>query len=200
MPRLTKPHISWMRLASNLLSPPVIWAALVFPIAFKDAESSQQAVAWALTYGILVCAMPLVYIGWLVHRGRITDMNMSVRKERFRPLLVSIGCTTIAWWVLRFMGAPAVVPRFALFSLTQLVVMMLITLVWQISVHTMSMAGAVVAIGLLFGLLPALFMLPLLALVGVARLKLRRHTPAQVIAGTVIGAFIPLALFVIHAW
>src|SRR5215468_1157785 len=153
MKRLNAKDITWMRLVSDLLSPPVIWAALSFPIAFRDAQNTEQAVTWALTYGVLVCVLPLIYIGWLLKRGDIGDIHMSVRSERYRPLMVSILCTTIAWWVLRFMGAPSVIPRFALFSLAQLIAILLITFVWQISVHTMSMAGAVVAMGLLFGLI-----------------------------------------------
>lgn len=190
-----EPVVPWARLISNLLSPPVIWAVLAFPIAFRDADSRDQAILWAATYGVLVCLMPLLYIVWMVRRGRIGDIHMKLRKERLRPFLVSIACTVVAWWALRLMGAPSVVPQFALFSLVQLVVMAMITLVWQISMHAMSISCAVVAIGLLFGILPALVATPLIPLVGAARLKLHRHTPAQVVAGTLVGALIPVILF-----
>jgi membrane-associated phospholipid phosphatase len=86
-------------------------------------------------------------------------------------------------------------PLFALFSLIQLLVMLVITLVWQISVHAMTITGAVVTTGALFGLQTALLLSPLIALVGVARIKLRRHTLSEVIAGGVLGALLTLGMF-----
>jgi len=104
-------------------------------------------------------------------------------------------CTTVAWIVLRLMGAPSVMPLFVLFCLIQLAIMTVITLVWQISIHAVSITGATVATGALFGTIPALFTIPLIFIVGAARLKLKRHTPAQVVVGSVVGAVIPILLF-----
>jgi membrane-associated phospholipid phosphatase len=182
---------------SDILSPPIVWAALAFPIAFRDAPTQAHAISWALVYVVLVCLLPLVYIATMVRRGIITDIHMRVRQQRLRPFVISILCTTVAWATLRLMGAPAVMPLFALFSLVQLAVMALITLTWQISVHAISISGAAVALGVLFGLIPALVTLPLIILVGAARIKLNRHTPAQVIVGTVVGVIVPVALFMV---
>lgn len=187
--------LSWARLISDILSPPVVWAVLAFPIALRDADSDEQAIQWAVVYGILVCVLPIIYIGWMVRRGSITDIHMQVRKQRILPFLVSMACTGMAWGVLRLMGAPALVPQLAIFTMVQLGLMLAITLVWQISMHAMSITGAVVAAGALFGPTPALVLFPLIPIVGAARLKLRRHTPAQVAAGMVLGALVPLILF-----
>ena len=46
--------------------------------------------------------------------------------------------------------------------------------------------------GIIFNVGVALLMIPLVPLVAAARLNLKRHTPAQVIAGTVIGALLPV--------
>ncbi len=100
----------------------------------------------------------------------------------------------MAWWVLRFMGAPPVLPLLALFSLVQIATMALITLVWQISMHAMSIAGATIATALLFGIGYALFTVPLIMLVSAARLKLNRHTPPQIIARTLVGALVPVVV------
>src|SRR5690606_32331646 len=153
------------------------------------------ALGWALIYGLLVCLLPMIYVGVMVKLGRITDLHMRVRSQRLRPFLVSIICTTFAWWVLRFMGAPPLVPLFALFSLAQLAVMAVITLVWQISMHMMSITGAMVAAFAFFGPLWALLIIPLIVLVGTARIKLKRHTFAQVLGGMAVGVLVPLVLF-----
>lgn len=194
----THDNVPWARFVSNVLSPPLVWAVMAFPIALRDAEVKADGVAWAMIYTILVCLMPLLYIAWMVRRGMITDIHMRVRQERFRPFLVSLGFAGLAWWVLRLMDTPDVVPLFALFSLMQLAVMAIITLVWQISMHTMSISGAVVAVGALFGWFPALILTPLVVLVAAARLKLQRHTLAQVIAGVMVGVLIPALLFTMN--
>ncbi len=184
----------WARLVSDLCSPPMVWAVLVFPIAFRYAASRGQAITWALTFGVLVCLLPVLYIVWMVRRGKIGDIHMKERHERLRPFLVSILCTAVAWQILRMMGAPAMLPMVAVFSVVQLAIMTLITLVWQISMHTMSITGAIVATGIVFGPVSALVISPLVPLVGAARLKLHRHTLAQVIAGSLVGAIIPLII------
>jgi hypothetical protein len=187
-------RLYWARAISNLFSPPMVWAVLVFPMAFRYAESPAQALLWAFTYGILVCLTPVLYIVWMVQRGKIGDMHMKERRERFLPFLFSMVCTTVAWQVLRFMGAPPMLPMVAIFTLAELAVMASITLVWQISMHAMSIAVAVVATAIVFGPMSALIVSPLMPLVGVARLKLERHTLGQVVAGLLVGALIPLVL------
>lgn len=187
--------LSWARLVSDVLSPPVVWAAFAFPIAFHQSDSQLQALWWATVYITLVCVLPIIYIALMVKRGSITDIHMRVRQQRIRPFMVSIVCTAIAWLVLRTMGAPSVVPLFAMLSLIQLAVMAAITLVWQISIHAVSITGVTIATAVLFGLVPALFTVPLIVLVGAARLKLQRHTLAQVVVGTLVGATVPILLF-----
>jgi len=175
----------------------VIWSFLAFPIAFHNAPSPQQALLWAFTYCVMVCILPAVYIGYMVWRGQITDLHMEVRKERIRPFLVSLVGTALAWGLLRWMGAPSLLTTFALVSFVLLGTMLVVTLSWQISMHSMSITCAVVATGALYGIGPALLISPLIPVVGVARLKLRRHTVAEVIAGSLVGAGVTALLLLI---
>ncbi|MGQ9888603.1 MAG: hypothetical protein ACUVSX_08955 [Aggregatilineales bacterium] len=185
----------WAQVVSNVLSPPLVWAAMVLLIALRDARTPQQAFEWAFVYSLLVCLLPMLYVAWMVRRGSITDLHMRVRRERLRPFAVSLTCTLAAWWALTAMDAPPIVPLFALCSLVQIAVMAGITLVWQISMHAMSISGAAVAAGAFFGAAPALLILPLVLLVSAARLRLKRHTVPQVLAGAAVGVLVPLALF-----
>jgi hypothetical protein len=183
---------SWARVVSDVVSPPVVWAVLALPVALQYSQSTQNAVFWALLYGFFICLLPIIYVAYNVKRGNITDLHMKERRQRFRPLLVSLLSTAIVWWLLKFLGAPRAFPLLAMLSLIQIGVIALITLVWQVSMHMMSIAGAVVAVGILFSTGPAFIVLPLVPLVAAARLNLHRHTPAQVIAGTVIGSVVPV--------
>ena len=141
--------------------------------------------------------MPALYVVWMVKRGYISDIHMKIRSERLRPFLVSILCTGSTWAILRLSNTPIVMPMMAAIMLTLLVVMTIITLVWQISMHAMSVTGAVIAVGVFFGLIPALIVMPLVPLVGAARLRLQRHTLAQVIVGTLLGGVVTLALLAV---
>ena len=66
--------------------------------------------------------------------------------------------------------------------------MLIGTLFIHISFHAAGMASVIAATGLMFGFEQGLVFLPVLLLVVLARLVLGRHTPAQIILGTLIGA------------
>ena len=187
---------AWPRLVSDVLSPPVIWALLAFPVAYHADGGQGNALVYALVYGAMVCWLPVLYIAWNVRNGNITDLHMKVRAERIRPFIVTILGSMVALALLVAINAPRLMPMFTLFSLIQLGLMTLITLVWQISMHAMSITGAVVAAGAMFGVGPALVLFPLVPLVGAARLKLGRHTLSQIVAGAGVGALMTVLLFV----
>lgn len=188
-------QLSWARVISDVLSPPVVWAALAIPIALRDAPDRGTGWAWAADYIVLVCLIPIVYIGWMVKLGRITDMHLKVRRQRLLPFAVSISGALAALLSLSLLDASPVMLLFALFTLIQLALIAAITLTWQISVHAMSISGAVVAAGVLFAPVMALLVLPLVVIVGAARIHLKRHTLSQVVAGTVAGMVVPALLF-----
>lgn len=187
-----KPRLSWARLVSDIISPPLVWAILVVPVAFQYSESTANAIFWAVLYGIFISLLPILYVAYHVWRGNISDIHMKNRSERIRPLLVSILCTSIVWWLFKILGAPRAFPLLALMTLLQMIIIAIITLSWQISMHTMSIAGAVVAVGIIFSVNTALMFVPVVPLVAAARLNLKRHTPAQIIAGTILGALVPI--------
>ncbi|MEZ4669006.1 MAG: hypothetical protein R3E39_13955 [Anaerolineae bacterium] len=194
----TEVSARWARFVSNVISPPMVWAVMGFIIAVHSAKTQTDALVWALTYSVPVCLLPILYIAWEVRRGNIGDIHMKERHERTRPFLVSIICTALAWVLLRLMGTPDILPLVAGVTMLQLTAMAVITLVWQISMHAMSISVAVVATGVVFGPATALAVFPLVPIVGAARLKLHRHTLAQVIAGAAIGALIPLVVLAIQ--
>jgi membrane-associated phospholipid phosphatase len=193
----TGTSLRWARLVSDILSPPVVWGAVAFPVAFRAADSTNRALLWALVYTALVCVLPAVYIGQAVYRGKITDIHIQQREQRIRPFLVSMMGTGLAWFVLFLLGAPALMPMFALFSLFQIALMLAITFYWQISMHAMSITGAVVVTGALYGPAAALILSPLIPVVGTARIKLRRHTLLQVVAGGCVGGGLTLLMFLV---
>ena len=190
--------MNWARHVSLLLSPPPVWALMAVPVALRDATSVAEGLCLAGLYGLLVCLLPMLYVALMVRRGEISSLDMPLRAQRRRPFLVSITCTAIAWWALQRNGAPEVMTFLTLCSLALITSVALITQLWQVSMHMMSITGVMVAAGAFFGLPWALPVLPLWALVAAARLRLGRHSPAQVLGGALLGVVVPLALFALQ--
>jgi hypothetical protein len=193
------PEFSWARVVSDVVSPPVVWAVMVLPVAFAYSATAGQALGWALIYSLLICLLPLVFIGGMVWYGKIGDMHMKERRDRLYPFIVSILCTTLACIILYAMNAPRILPLLALISLINITVIAIITLMWQISMHAMSITSATIAVGVFFSVGSALLLVPLVVLVGAARLSLKRHTPAQILAGTLVGALVPVIVLLLIA-
>ncbi len=191
---MSRTNPDWAEFVSNVVSPPVVWSIMAFPIAALDAPSTSKMLTWALIYVVLVSAVPTLYILLQVRRGNIADMHMPNREERIRPFIVSIITTSIAVVALYVSSASPIMRLFAISSLIQLTLMALITTMWQISIHMISISGVVVTVGALFGATPVLLTAPLVPLVALARLKLHRHTRAQVVAGIILGALSVSAL------
>ena len=183
---LSKPN--WAKAVSNVVSPPVVWGLMAIPIAERDAPSTGEALAWALAYIFFFSIVPILYVSLQVKRGIITDMHMPIREERIRPFLVSLMSGTLGLIVLNKLDVSGLMNLFVVTTLLQLALMGLITSFWQISAHMISITGATVIVAVIFGLLPAIIIAPLIPLVAFARLNLLRHTRAQVVAGVVVGA------------
>jgi hypothetical protein len=181
-------NLSWARIVSDVLSPPAVWALMALPIAARNSTSLQDTLTWASIYIFLVAIVPTLYIALQVHRGNISDIHLQYRQERIWPFIVSTMSAALATLLLFQIHASTIMKLFAVSSLVQLSIMATITIVWQISIHTMSISGVAVTAGALFGLPVALLFVPVVILVAMARLKLERHTRIQVIAGVVIGA------------
>lgn len=184
------------RIISDVFSPPVVWGALAFPIAARAADTPEKVLLWASIYVFFVTILPSLFIVFMVLTGRITDVHVRVRKQRILPFIVTIVCSLVAVIILAALNSP-IMPEFALISMIQVVVILTITLFWQISMHAMSITTAVVVTGILYGFAPALLVSPLIPIVGASRVVLRRHTVAQVIAGGAVGAALTLILILL---
>lgn len=186
----------WARNVSDIVSPPVVWTLLAFPLALSAPDIARgEAFAAATLYGFIVCWLPVMFIGYMVKKGKITDIHMKLRRQRILPFGVSITCSAGALWMLSLAKVSSVLLLFGLSTLVGLVVMAVVTFFWQISIHAMSITSAVTVTGIVFGTSAALLLTPLIFLVAAARLRLKRHTVMQLIAGSIVGVLVPYIVF-----
>lgn len=170
---------------SQVGSPPVLAAIGLFMVAASLA--TPRAWLWATIYVVVAILSPLLFLVWLVRRGHVTDLDVQLRAQRNRPLLFTMGCTGLAWLLLVAGAAPARMIGLAGGITLQTVFLLTITLRWKISVHTATAAGVAVLACHLLGTPLPLLGVPLVAW---SRVRLKRHTLAQTIAGGLLGATI----------
>jgi membrane-associated phospholipid phosphatase len=167
---------------TNVGSPPVL-----APVAMAlTATVLAEPLAWMWTglYVLLTVVTPVLYLTWLKHRGLITDLDVQLREQRMRPMLFTLACGVLAWLVLLIGAAPVQMTLLAGLLWLQMIVILSITLRWKISVHCATAAGAATVACVSLGTPLPLLVVPVIAW---SRVRLRRHTLAQTVAGSLLG-------------
>lgn len=192
----SKPELSWAKLVSDVLSPPIVWAVLILLIGHHYTTTASEALYWSVIFIGLICLLPLTYIVIMVGTGKIGDLHMRRRQDRYKPLLLTIISGVVAWVFLKTQGAPPAFSVLALITIVQMTVILIITFSWQISMHAMAITSATIATAAIFGISAGILLVPLIMLVGAARLSLECHSPAQIFAGAMVGAWVPTLLLI----
>lgn len=144
---------------------------------------------------LMLFIMPALAILALYRAKIISDPGLDTRNERTVPYCITAACYIICAYFLVRIGAPLWLVGIIAGGLLAIVIDLLVNLRWKISGHLTGMGGLVAVV--LFIAANHLNVMPMLAiaiaaiflagLVATARLALRRHTPLQVVAGTLCG-------------
>lgn len=179
-------HIRIARYISAILSPIVVSLPSVLLVALYH-ERNQFTVALNTFLTLFFLSIgPMIYILVGVRLGKFSDVDVSDRTQRSGPYIFGIISAFIGFLILLLIHGPKNLQTILLLTVIIGIIMMIITLWWKISVHASSLAGAATVLTALYGAI----MLPtfaLVVLVGWSRVVLRRHTLAQVIAGSCLN-------------
>ncbi|MDR6317748.1 phosphatase PAP2 family protein [Actinoplanes couchii] len=177
------------RVVTEILSPAVLVAVVLFAVAWASAETPMSALVTGVIAAAAASFLPIAYILRGVRRGAWTDRHVGERSQRTLPMLVCLGSTASGTLALAAAGAPRDLLALIACMAAALVVATPITLLarWKISIHSLVAAGTAVTFTVVFGWV-LLFTWPLAAAVGWSRVRLGDHTTAQVLAGAVVGA------------
>jgi hypothetical protein len=145
------------------------------------------ALTWSSLYILLADLLPLAYLVRLVRQGKVGDLHVAIRDQRLRPLMVMLACMALAFAAAIALGAPRPLSVFLGLGLVQGVLLTVVTVFWQISFHAAAAAAMVCAVAVVYGTLAALFLTPILLIVAWARLRLKRHTFRQIVAGAAVS-------------
>lgn len=170
-------------LFSYLASPPV--AALVSFLAAAQHLGGGGAWAWAIVHTLVAIVFPVAVLVAMQRRGEVADLEITHRSQRVMPLMFTLTLTGYSLFLMETGGAPALLRQLALGSSVLTAGLLLVTRHWKISVHAAGVALAGVVLWSVWG--TALPLVVGCAAMAGARIHLGRHTPAQVLAGTLLG-------------
>jgi membrane-associated phospholipid phosphatase len=154
-----------------------------------------DGLGWGAVAALFAGVVPMVFISRGVRHGRWDDRYVGAKRPRLIVLAFIIASVAVGLTLLVGLGAPGELTGYIGCMLPSVAVLAAITTLWKISIHCAVAAGSVTILALLFGpgLAPAYL---LVALTAWSRVVLKDHTPAQVIAGSVLGV---AAAFVTYA-
>ena len=177
------------RRVSLLFNPLVIGVPLVVLIGVKDQGGFRtDLVPVALLCVGIMSLLPLAYTLVLMRLGIVKNFNVSDRRQRVYLFPVLLACFLAVVQILhRTEGVSPLVVALLFFGLLNCLVCALISLWFKISLHCAGLGALTVGLYIAFGLPVFLLGLAVLALTAWARLEVREHRVAEVVAGSVFG-------------
>lgn len=179
------PRIRTARALTDGLEPRNI--IIVVLVLIGIGNHGLAGLGWAALAALFAGILPMVFIRYGMRRGRWGDRHVGQRQQRLIVIpvimaLVAVGCALM--WAL---NAPADMIAAVAAMFATLIPLLAVTVLWKVSVHTSVSSGASAMLVCAFG--PWwLLGYPAVAAIGWSRVALRDHTPAQTVAGAVLGA------------
>ena len=194
VPRLQPARRRLARLVTEALAPTHLAAVLSLVVAWHSATTAGQALTWGLVTALFASVIPFALVLHRVRRGQLTDHHVGVLEQRRTPLLMGLASVLVGLVLLMGLHASPEMLALLVSMVAGLVVSLLFSLRWKISIHSGVAMGTIVILALVFG--PALLALsPLGGVIGWARVELGDHTPAQVAVGAGVGATVAALVF-----
>lgn len=193
--QMARPATALARLISDVMSP----AVMAIPCLFLGVWASEEpgTYLYALLYFAVAVPLPVAYVVWMMKTGRVTDFHLPNRRDRIGPFVASIVGAAGAIALIMYLHAPVTFVAPVVTALAQTFLLFLVTLAWQISIHTATTAGLATYGILVLGSGASILAL-LVPVVAWARIYLGRHTLGQAVAGACLGCLAFTAMFALH--
>lgn len=186
-------HIA--KVISDIFHPFVVVVPTMVIAMVAQRNTLWQALSWTILSVCIVIFPMLVVIYAGVRSGRFNDASISLREQRsslytlatfLLALLLVVLVSGKAPFILIACLISAILATVAGFAINQRFT--------KLSLHSIGMAGCATVL-LLVQPLPGLAMTVFALLVGWARIRLKHHTPLQILIGWMVSAFSVLIIF-----
>ncbi len=161
-------------------------------------ENINAVIGWVFLFSTII---PITLLVILKSFHIISSVTLNDRKDRKYPLIGAMASNLGLAYVFEYLGYGALLKMIAVASAFVILISWFITFWWKISIHMASLGGYLAI--LIWGCLSAgrpvliafLITLMLATLLGWARVERKAHSPAQVVAGLLLG-FLLISAFV----
>lgn len=191
-PDLTRLHAAAPSRAADavahVLDPILLVLVTLLVVAVRTSTDALAGFGWAAVALVFCAVLPELALRLFMRARGLTDRHLVVREHRHAPVLASVVSTLVGVLVLWAAGAPAATTAFVLTVLAGVAAMALLTRWWKASFHTAVATSMTVVLVTLFGPAALAVGVPVVVVVGWARVRAGRHSAAQVLVGGVVGA------------
>lgn len=153
-----------------------------------------QAIFWTVLSIAIVNVPMAMLLFWGVRSGKYTDASVSVREQRTSIYAVGGTCLVILLAVLIISKAPVVIIACLISAVIATALGYWINRYTKLSLHSAAMAGCTAVLlwtAPLIGVIMAIFA----PLVGWARIRLKHHTPVQILIGWMVSMICVFVVF-----
>lgn len=182
------------RIISYITNPVFILAPIPYLLILKAGYNQNLALKWTLfsLYFLAVIGLLVVYE---VKNRVFSDFDVSRRKQRQLFFIIIWVASLVYFLSLIFFRAPFILFVSTFGAIFGISVASLINTKIKMSLHVATLTAVLFTIIELYELSPFLFLL--IPVVGWARMKIRRHSFAEVIIGFIFGVALPLVMYIL---
>lgn len=176
----------------SIIFHPMVFSLLVFTIIiFNNRIIHPQPFKILLTCLIFSNLLPITTLFLLQKKGMISDLDASIKEERILPLFLGIIFAIFGYVLLHIQEASLLVKGLMFCTITNTIVIIIITRYWKISIHAMGISG-LLSVLWIHNKEYLLIMFIILISVAYSRVILNAHSIAQVTIGSILGLFLTL--------
>jgi membrane-associated phospholipid phosphatase len=153
-----------------------------------------QAIFWTVLSVAIVNLPMALLLFWGVRSGKYSDASVSIREQRTSIYAVGGACLVILLAVLIIGNAPVVIIACLVSAVIATALGYWINRYTKLSLHSAAMAGCTAVLlwtAPLIGVAMAIFTPP----VGWARIRLKHHTPVQILIGWTVSMICVFVVF-----
>jgi hypothetical protein len=186
--------LSVARFISFILNPLAVIVLVPFFLIFRTTNDLIAAVNWTL-YTLAFLLIIAVFILYNVRRGIFTDYDVSKREERPLLFIVAIVLAFVYLIGLFLFDAPAVLFIVTFGIILGIVSASIINNWIKASMHVATITALISALAIVYGGY-YYFLLILVPLVAYIRVRAKRHTIPETIAGAIFGGSLSIIMYI----
>ena len=169
------------------------------PVFLVAASLTPNIAGYGATVAISLTtafAIPTVIIYWYSFKLNRKDGDIPDKKDRVVPMAIALLSYGVGAVILYLSEAPVVVTALMVSYLVATLIAVLITVKWKISLHATATFGMATALTMISWPMGAISFIAAPLIIW-SRYVLRKHTPAQLAAGSVLGVVVTAVAIVI---